>query len=352
MTKLLFGALIAGLVTSCAPEVAEEPSSSVLVNTNSGTTIPEGITIHDVDINSDGTINMDDLVIVGKFFGQDVPQTDDLAMASDTDNTDNYVYALMELTRFDDLEKTVKEYIDHQGEIGVHPSDVDYPQHWNKEFINNELAYLPDLRKNYHELSSARLRFAFRFLTKTIDGIPNIIEVKVKPVNEHMHKFVKKTITQSLDADNFYYLRSGYLPKTTTDGGGKEVHVKISAVRLPEDGYDFRPIKIGKNNLDDEMIVGRVTITVHRTNQTIEVYTKDSDVADSWPDRIDKSGIKTRRRYFHLAQATHYYLADDPPFGIHYLSDRCDSFYREICYGSSYMASDEVKAKYFPEDLE
>ena len=70
MLKLLFGMLV-WVVVSCAPEVAEEPSSSVLVNTNSGATIPEGVTVHDVDHNSDGTIDMDDLVIVGKFFGDE-----------------------------------------------------------------------------------------------------------------------------------------------------------------------------------------------------------------------------------------------------------------------------------------
>ena len=354
MIRLFLGTLlVTGFMAGCAPEVAEEPSSSVLVDTRSGVTIPEGLTVHDVDHNSDGTIDMDDLVIVGKFFGQNVPETGDLAMASDANNADKYIYALMELSQFDTLEYEVKRYLERQYDQGKE-KEVDYPQHWNKELINNELAYLPNIRSNSHTLSSARVRFAFRFLVKTIDGVPNIIEVKVKHVNERMHKFVKKTITQSLDADYPYYLRSdGYLPKTTTDGGEREVYVRISTVNLPEDGYDFRPIKIGKREDGDDIIVGRVTITVLRTNQRVEVYTKDENVANSWPDQIDKSGIKnwSRRRYFHHYQGTHYYLADDPPFGIRYLSDRCDPFHREVCYGSSYMPSDEVKAQYFPEDM-
>ena len=148
-------------------------------------------------------------------------------------------------------------------------------------------------------------------------------------------------------------------------GGGKEVHVKIVTETLPSDGYDFRPIKIGKSKGISEIIIGRVTITVIRTNQRIEVYTKDGDVARSWPDKIDKSGITDWRKhvpsvddggiYYRSYQRGNYYLDDAPPFGIRYLdTDRCESFHRRHhrCYGSSYMTSDEVKAEYFPEDIE
>ena len=367
MIKILLGTLMVGLVVGCAPEVAEEPSSSILVNPSSGVTIPEGLTVHDVDHNSDGTIDMDDLVIVGKFFGQNVPETGDLAMASDADNTDGYVYALMELPQFDTLESYLHVYLEKEY---IQGKDEDYPEHWDKELINNELAYLSkslDIynKGDFHYLSSIRVRFAFRFLIKTIDGEPNIIEVKVKPVNEYgsEHNFVKKTITQSLDRDGIYSMSDTYLPKTTTDGGGREVHVKIHTTTFPRKGYDFRPIKIGKyKNSSREIIVGRVTITVLRTNQRIAVYTKDEDVAKSWPDQIDKSGITDWRIHlpsyggqyiYHRYRRTHYYLADAPSFGIRYLdTDRCELFHRRNsrCYASTYMTSDEVKAEYFPED--
>ena len=66
MPKLLLGTLLAGLVVGCAIE--EQESSGVLVDQNSDTEIPDWVTAADIDLNKDGIINIQDLVIASKFF--------------------------------------------------------------------------------------------------------------------------------------------------------------------------------------------------------------------------------------------------------------------------------------------
>ena len=70
MLKILLVALLAGLVSSCAME--DPDASGVLVDPNSDTEVPEGLTARDFDFNKDGVIDILDLVIVSKFIGQEV----------------------------------------------------------------------------------------------------------------------------------------------------------------------------------------------------------------------------------------------------------------------------------------
>ena len=72
MSKILFGTLMAWLVTSCAME--EPDTAGVLVDPNSDTEVPEGLTARDVDFNKDGVVNILDLVIVSKLFGDVEPE--------------------------------------------------------------------------------------------------------------------------------------------------------------------------------------------------------------------------------------------------------------------------------------
>ena len=67
MLKLLFGTLLAGLVSSCAME--DPDASGVLVDPNADTEVPDWITRAYLDLNKDGTVDILDLVIHSKFFG-------------------------------------------------------------------------------------------------------------------------------------------------------------------------------------------------------------------------------------------------------------------------------------------
>ena len=83
MLKLLLGTLLVGLVSSCAMEKQE--SSGVLVDQNSDVEVPEGLTAWDIDLNKDGVVNIQDLVIASKFIGQDVVKP---TVASASDGSD------------------------------------------------------------------------------------------------------------------------------------------------------------------------------------------------------------------------------------------------------------------------
>ena len=84
--KVLLGTLLAGLVVGCA---VEEPESSgaLSVDPNSNEVeVPDWVTAAYLDLNKDGTIDIKDLVIMSKFFGQDVAEADAVAEASDADD--------------------------------------------------------------------------------------------------------------------------------------------------------------------------------------------------------------------------------------------------------------------------
>ena len=70
MQKLLLGTLLAGLVVGCAME--DQESSGVLVDSSQEVEVPDWVTAAYLDLNKDGTVDILDLVIHSKFFGQDV----------------------------------------------------------------------------------------------------------------------------------------------------------------------------------------------------------------------------------------------------------------------------------------
>ena len=243
MVRLFWGTLVVGFMVNCAPE-AEETSSSLTVNPNRGVAIPEGVTVHDADLNSDGTINMDDLVIVGKFFGQDVPQ--DLSSSSDLSaaDTSEYIYATL----------TTKKYYASVAEG------------------------LPF--KDEYEALPKEVTFAFKFLTKKIDDIYHVVEVTVKPVDEN--PILSETITQSLTTrikpadsiDNY--------PEMTIDGGGRfgKVHVTVSTWHYAiHQQLREGPIQIGEKNGHNN--IDFINIVALRTN-TRDICTDDKSVAINW----------------------------------------------------------------------
>lgn len=73
MFRLLISLVTVGAVAGCNMENTEP--SGVLVDPSSDQEVPEGVTVADVDHNDDGIIDIKDLAIVSKFFGQEVTES-------------------------------------------------------------------------------------------------------------------------------------------------------------------------------------------------------------------------------------------------------------------------------------
>ena len=167
MSKILFGMLIAWLVTSC--NIEEPNNSGVLVDSSSDIEIPEGLTARDFDHNNDGIVDILDLVIASKFMGQEVSNRNQVISAG---GGDEYVYKVLGCrTHFAGQNRR---------NAGIQSSI------YSGE--NIELGYLSAYR------GIGRASFAFRF---HVASDSNIIEVKVKPIEEN--PLVKQSMTHRLD---------------------------------------------------------------------------------------------------------------------------------------------------------
>ena len=91
MVKSLLGILVAGLVVGCA---MEEPDSSgaLTINPDNDVEVPAGLTARDFDFNNDKIIDIRDLVIVSRFFGQEI--------SDESSETTTTGYELPELPEF------------------------------------------------------------------------------------------------------------------------------------------------------------------------------------------------------------------------------------------------------------
>ena len=150
MIGSLIGILLAGLVVGCAVGSEEEQNTAGVLTVNSKSAeveVPEGMTAKDVDHNSDGTIDIKDLVIVSKFFGQDVPEADAVAEALDHpcgDMEDRY-------TSFDDI--IVKDNTSHKQIFDLDGKKYVYALLGVAKLVNSGKESDPDL--NYWNLSAS-----------------------------------------------------------------------------------------------------------------------------------------------------------------------------------------------------
>ena len=90
MLKLLFGMLLAGLMSNCAMEEPES-SGALTVDSSSEIDVPDWLTAAYLDLNKDGTIDILDLVIHSKFFGQEVSNRDQTVSVGN----DEYIYTVL-----------------------------------------------------------------------------------------------------------------------------------------------------------------------------------------------------------------------------------------------------------------
>ena len=310
MIRLYLGTLlVTGLCVGCAPELNEETSGALTINPNRGVAIPEGVTVHDADLNSDGTIDMDDLVIVGKFFGQDVPQ--ELSQSSDLSaaDTSEYIYALLTAKR---------HYLPIEG-----------------------LPFVDDYKVLPEEAT-----FAFRFLTKKINDSHHVVEVTVKPVGSN--PILKKTITQSLVQLTGDTTTANY-PEMTIDGGGElgEVHVHLDTSHYAihqNTSHSEGPIQLGEKNNHDN--ISFINIIAPRTNAR-ELCTADESVAKSWGSEYPSppKDLAFYKGFLSLDTREKVYCQDyfNSPVSLQYGG----------WFGGPYdinINSEEVRSEHFPND--
>lgn len=87
MVRLLLGTL---LIVGCAVGGEEEQNTAGVLSVDSNSNeveVPDWVTAAYLDLNKDSTIDIKDLVIMSKFFGQDVPEAD--AVAEGSEETDD-----------------------------------------------------------------------------------------------------------------------------------------------------------------------------------------------------------------------------------------------------------------------
>ena len=171
MLKILLGTLIAWLVTSCSME--EPNDSGILVDNDHEIEVPDWVSVEDVDLDRSGVIDIKDLVIASKFFGQEVPNRDQVISAGDGSE---YVYKVLSCR---------KTFLGRQCKRDGHNMTV------NSEFTKTPIKLTIDPSfENWPK--HGNLAFRFRITNDT-----NVAEVKVKSL--HKNPFIKTPTTHLLD---------------------------------------------------------------------------------------------------------------------------------------------------------
>ena len=179
MIGSMIGILLAGLVVGCAIE-EQQSSGALTVNPNSNDVeIPEGLTAASLDLNKDGIINIQDLVIMSKFFGQEVVDE-----TSDTESSGvklpklpEYIYAVIELEQIGVWDKNKKDAV----------VDADYAS-------NLQVAMRIQTQKRDRDEVATDREKAFRSKYKPQAGFADLLdvyffpEIKIKTIQEHSKK--------------------------------------------------------------------------------------------------------------------------------------------------------------------
>ena len=190
MIKAMFGMLVAGLVVGCAVGSEEEQNTAGVLTVNSKSAeveVPDWLTAAYLDLNKDGTIDIKDLVIHSKFFGQEVSEADAVAEVSDEDDP------CIEIRKAEPYSNPKVEIVEDNTEFkktfdAPNGNTYVYALVAVKKFRNQLTRDPPQAeKKKYNTPSCIAMRF-------TIDENLLPEEVKVKPVAGHENMF-SKTIT-------------------------------------------------------------------------------------------------------------------------------------------------------------
>ena len=201
MIKLLNGMLVALLVIGCAME-EPDTSGALTVNPSTSVEVPDGMTAKDVDLYADGTIDIKDLVIVSKFFGQDVPEADAVAEASGEADESDPCRDIQQGLRFPQIEIVN----DNAGFKETFPA----PDGNRYAYALVAVLRTALLTNLYQRDTTALLPMclAMRFL---ISGGITIKDVKIKPVAQQENMFSRTiempllSVSEDADAGEGYH---------------------------------------------------------------------------------------------------------------------------------------------------
>ena len=319
MLKLLLGTLLVGLVIGCAME--EQESSGVLVDSSQEVEVPDWVTAAYLDLNKDGTVDLLDLVIHSKFFGQDVSEADTV--------TNNYLYAVIEL---------------HKG--------YTYSDH---EYIS----------KNLSQLNEAPLyaKFAFRFsIEKSDDGINKIKEIKVKPIDKN--PLLKSEFSQNIlshyrssELKDWHSTRNHYDPygdkvekfkiePVEVEGDFGEIDIQVHYIgRFYSEYFDsHRKSGIIRKDMFTYIISAMDGINKEEKEQALWIKKDNMDEGFIWHISIRVKDPRTDNDFlfFGYKWRSYHNIVFDHNRGEYVRNENA----------LSKMSSQEIRAEYFPEDIE
>ena len=336
MLKILLVALLVGLVSSCAME--DPDTSGVLVDPNSDTEVPDWLTASYLDLNKDGTIDILDLVIHSKFFGQEVTETDVLSsetgetapceninarfpkLKTVTDNTDyrqifniggeKYVYALLAVSK-------IFAWTNWEEYMSL-----------SKEEKSNYMKTLQEQQE--HELPSC---LAVRFLLNK-ELLP--ISIKIKTVAGYKHPPIADPFTLALTIGD-------------TDSGCRMGYCKIIGIASGTEASDDEPPKANLGVLKD------FDYSTFKIPEDREGYwAKIAERKKTLSIPIDDNHVISGMRLVLYDHPNKYMGNISYNYSIQHGSAR-DPFANETYNDQGVyikMLPAEVRRRYFPEDIE
>ena len=362
MSKILFGMLIAWLVTSCS---IEEPNNSgVLVDPNSDTEVPEGLTARDFDHNNDKVVDILDLVIASKFFGQEVKEcpigqhenslgecVDCPQLTNKKGNRDYLPIKLADYVRSDDpTECKIGEEVDKQY-LFPHPNG-DYFYTYALLTIakkTNFIGRMPTTNtEEFKDMNGGNDKSVEKGICrgyvceKDHEGIFRVKETQVKVAvrllfSQVSFSRIKELKVKAVDPSEFDTVSFEFepIPKYSRDAASGKQYIKkrnreegfiavVSAVNENWPKEDALP-DYYKEFLPKILLLG---INIGHPSELVE----------------DKSDTMVTRINFNAPPSFHHYA-----FG----NDKLDRHLPYLVHTDlEWMFPEEVRAKYFPEDID
>ena len=199
MIKVTLGILVGWLVVSCTVGSEEEQNTAGVLSVDSNSNeieVPDWVTAADLDLNRDGTIDIKDLVIHSKFFGQDVPEADAVAAVSEEAdesdpcrelrNTDYYSSLGLQIETVEDNTEFKKTFSAPNGNTYAYAL-IAMVKQWSRPKTGPIKNPTQSEREEYSRPSCVAIRL-------TIDEKLMLKEVRIKPVAGHKNMFSETII--------------------------------------------------------------------------------------------------------------------------------------------------------------
>ena len=331
MKKAMFGMLVAGLVVGCA---IEEPESSGMlsVDSSSDVEVPEGLTAASLDLNKDGIINIQDLVIMSKFFGQEVAE-DSAGIGNDGEEfpkLPEFVYIVINL-----------------GQVGwYNGSEYIVEPDYGRNLLMAIRIQVKE-RNRSEVLKELKERWGNRRIPSPVDLIVYMFpEVKVKIISDQKKPTKKNYTFNKYNKKETRHLWGGGKCKFTSSTYTQSQH-GINSLILPSFFFEIRYIEA--KDLSDKKCNNDFMEIFHKSlhigeklsnNLEDEEYT---NIFIRWftfkiePEPLDRERIKTKITY-------HFTRYDDKETRVKPYGQLVHQFLTP-------SIQQQIKEEHFPEDL-